>query len=129
MLGGSGDSVDISDRSAVDFTANFSLEAWFNPTTAGTRVIIGKESSYLLAYRNEEIQFALYKNGWSYHSTGLSCDLNTWNHVALVHSETDGNTTIYLNGGDAAGGSQVSFTSGYGYRSPITTSNHNLRIG
>ena len=119
-LDGSGDRVDIADSSAVDFTANFSLEAWFNPTTAtGNRVIIGKENSYLLGYRSGELQFALKK--WSLGLGFNRAELRS-QHLEPCSSGSfgnQGNTTIYLNGGDAAGGSQKSFTSGSGYRSPI----------
>ena len=127
ILDGSGDWVEIADSNAIDFTSNFSLEAWFNPSSNG--MILNKEDSYEIRYQDGAIEFALYptSGNWDWVNSGLSCNTNTWSHVALVHSSD--NVTIYLNGGTAAGGSQATFTTSPGYRAEIRPSEHALRIG
>ena len=36
----------LTDSDVIDFTSNFSIEAWFNPSSNG--MILNKEDSYLL---------------------------------------------------------------------------------
>ena len=53
-LDGSGDWVEIADSNAIDFTSNFSLEAWFNPSSNG--MILNKEDSYEIRYQDGAIE-------------------------------------------------------------------------
>ena len=127
VLDGSGDWAEINDSDVIDFTSNFSIEAWFNPSSNG--MILNKEDSYEIRYQNGAIEFALYptSGNWEWVNSGLSCDTDTWSHVAMVHSSDS--VTIYLNGGNAAGGSQATFSTSPGYRNEIRPSEHALRIG
>ncbi|NDC36073.1 MAG: hypothetical protein EBZ51_12060, partial [Synechococcaceae bacterium WB9_2_112] len=138
VLDGSGDFVEIADSSAIDLTSNFTLEAWINPTGTGSGgfgggIVLNKENSYEIArFGDGSIQFALMptNGGWSWVDTGLIAPLNTWSHIALSHSGSS--ITVFLNGGTAAGGSQVTFSSSSNpalYPSTIQPSNQTLRIG
>lgn len=103
------DYVIIPDNNSLDFTSNFSIEAWINPTSFNANVwentIVGKDSDensgsgYVLRCGNNGIlNFNLGTNaGWKEVSSSANAvTLNIWQHVAATY---DGATLkIYVNG-------------------------------
>jgi len=129
LLDGNGDFVEVADSAAVDLVNNYTLEAWINPSGTGSGgaqggIIFNKENSYEIArFGDGSIQFALMP-AWFWVDTGLKAPLNTWSHIALSHN---GSTVkVYLNGGTAAGGSEVTLST---TATALSTTNYPLRIG
>ena len=114
----------IADASALDLTAEMTLEAWVNPSAlTGWRTILIKETASDLAYAlyaSDGSRPALVSNvsqkEYGFGSTALP--LNTWSHVAGTY---DGITLrLFVNGAQAGSVS----ASG-----PVETSTAPLRLG
>lgn len=101
---GTDDYVTIADNNSLDLSSTFTIEAWLNPSGAGSNnpqggMIINKELNYEIArFQDGTIRFALSSNGtsWEWVNTGMVVPLNTWSHIAIVKDGTS--VTGYLNG-------------------------------
>ena len=119
--------VNIPDAASLRLTTAMTLEAWVNPTAAGSvwRTVVMKEISGDLAYSlyaNEDVNVpaAYVRIGTASRRVGGTgqLPLNTWTHLAATY--TSGSLRIYVNG------SLVSTTTGTG---SITSSTLPMRIG
>tara|TARA_R110001592_G_scaffold6720_5_gene36139 strand:+ start:9409 stop:12792 length:3384 start_codon:yes stop_codon:yes gene_type:complete len=119
------DYISIPDNNSLDFTTNFSIEAWVKPTAFNANswenTIVGKDSDensgsgYVLRCGgNGILNFNLgTAAGWKeVTSSANALTLNTWQHVAATY---DGATLkIYVNGiqvGTAANGNVAKINS------------------
>lgn len=83
-------------------TGNFTIEMWFYPTNAGSKVLwhqasAGVNATSILIYTRTTRQvFLQVQESNSYVFTQNQFQLNQWNHLALVRSSN--NIRFYLNG-------------------------------
>jgi hypothetical protein len=119
---GNGDYLEIADNDALDVGGGaFTVECWLYPTTFGGdyRAIFGKRngasSEWQLSLNNTNNEVLGYI-GSTVYSTSLNALKDQWNHVVLMHDNT--NLSIYVNG-----------VRGYNNAVTITNGSAQLRIG
>ena len=89
-------------NSALTFTGDFTVEAWFYPTNlTGTHTLfsLGTEATnrYNLALNGATINSNLFgSSSVAYTTSGASLSTSTWYHIALVRSGST--VTLYVNG-------------------------------
>ena len=97
--------VNIPDAASLRLTTAMTLEAWVNPTAAGSvwRTVVMKEVTGELAYAlyaNEDVDVpaAYVRIGSTSRRVGgaSTLPLNTWTHLAATYSS--GSLRIYVNG-------------------------------
>jgi hypothetical protein len=100
---GSGDYLSVADNAAFDFgSGEFTVEAFFYPTSTGDRVIVSTWSSpdtnsaWEIIYFSGTLYCQVASSSTVTTLTTSSYPLNQWNHIAMVRT---GNTlSAYLNG-------------------------------
>jgi len=96
------DYVLISDDPSLVMTNNLTIEAWINPTGAGTgsQLIVNKEGEYELGITADtgEIIWAFdnVDPDWSWHNTGYFATANEWTHITVTYES--GIVKTYANG-------------------------------
>ncbi|MBL8856116.1 MAG: SBBP repeat-containing protein, partial [Planctomycetaceae bacterium] len=122
------DYVQLGSSSIFKMTNAFTLEAWINPTGAGSgdAIIFNREGEYEIA-RNSgtgEIRWAVSNtsNLWTWVGTGYIAPLNTWTHLSITFD--NGTVRVYANGALVHTGSISSST--IGDNSPAQ---NDLRLG
>jgi hypothetical protein len=128
---GTGDYFDASDNAKLDITADFTLSAWINLTTAaiGNQFIITKRSGtgggggYDIAIGNSSEVFCQTDNGTTTTSsstpTGVISTSSGWQHVTAVRSGTS--CRIYIDGVDR--------TTTAGTHTTLTANANAVRVG
>ena len=95
---GSNNYISIPVSSILNFSPEFTLEAWINPSTyTGDIIILGQGSYYLTM--NGSYQLSVYCYGKSpagYHTTTETLSQNNWNHICASWSSTE--VSLYING-------------------------------
>lgn len=122
-----GSNAYFSMGNVAENTADFSVSAWFYPTTvSGTRAIVSKQSSnrsYRLEQTGNRVEFHLFNSagtGFVVQSPVGSIAINTWYHVVGVRTAAN-QIRLYLNGVQVA--TPATFTGSLG------TSTQALTIG
>ncbi|MCX6444720.1 MAG: hypothetical protein NTY85_04205 [Actinobacteria bacterium] len=90
------------DSSELDVTSAITLEAWVyqTATISGTwNMVMNKENSYELGTIGTTWYFGLQGSGeWAGVNTGISTQLNEWQHVALTRASGSSTAKFYING-------------------------------
>jgi hypothetical protein len=121
---GSGDYVTAPDSTALDLTADYTLEFWLYPTAQGvTRSLVclgdGNSASGILLYWSiGDSRIKMYC-GATVIGGSITTIPNVWTHVALVRSGSgSNNTTLYINGvvsGQATNNASFTGVAGNGF--------------
>ncbi len=101
---GTSDYIAVSDNSTLDLPANYTWEAWVNPSsfsTCGatgtpTCLIFNKENSYEWAFNNGGTLEIAVTPTWSWINTSISAPTGQWTHFAVVYNGSFVN--VYKNG-------------------------------
>ena len=116
---GVNDVVRVADAAALDLTSAVTLEAWIKPNDiVGTESIVGKGASYTFKMVNAELHFAVFGDGKTTSSVGLTA--NAWQHVAVTFSNADKIARFYVDG---------AFVEQVAYANPLIASDIVLDIG
>jgi hypothetical protein len=95
----SGGAIITPSNSAFTFDGDFTIEFWvFRTGMGGTQLdtVLSANNESNLLIRASSFAPGVQLNGGALFATGLSFDLNEWNHIALVRSS--GVSTLYKNG-------------------------------
>ena len=89
------------DSADVDFAANFTFQAWINPSNVtGLRMIANKENSIEFYINNGKYGFSAQDaiNQWVYTSNNVTAVANEWHHIAYTKDSSSLNYKFYLDG-------------------------------
>lgn len=106
------------------------MEAWVYPTSDCISVtfchVLRKESAYTLAIYQGRWQYALNGTGggWGWYDTGITAQVNQWQHIALTRATSSSTVTFYFNGRSVFSGSSGAIGTG-----TFNASNYNFNIG
>lgn len=117
---------------STDFyiTNAITMEAWVYPisdcVTETFCHVVRKETAYTLAIKNGTWQYALNgaAAGWYWSDTGITAQLNQWQHIALVRQASSSTVTFYLNGKSLYSGTSGAIGTGV-----FNSTNNNFNIG
>ncbi|HXA02704.1 MAG TPA: LamG-like jellyroll fold domain-containing protein [Cytophagaceae bacterium] len=133
VLNGTTDYIQVNYNASIDITNNTTMEAWVNSCRRdiyheilNRNICNGIQGGYHFGIRNGKLEFdwtgtASCNNTNTYTSDNIILNLNTWTHVAVVHTNTS--ITLYVNGVAVPGTLTV------GSYTPINSNTNPLLIG
>lgn len=89
--------IEIPDNSLLDFSNNFSISVWINPSsypTSDYSTVLAKNNNYKININPSGYVYFYTANG-SITSTS-KVNLNTWTHIVVTYA--NGSQNIYING-------------------------------
>lgn len=119
--------VSVPHNTVLNFTTNFSLEAWVyanSGPTGASRIIFSKGTgnSYFLSYNHDSNEFRFGNNTGTVYATAPAGD-SAWHHVVATYGTLTNSSKIYVDGIDVtAPSSSGSFT---GNTSALTIASEN----
>lgn len=111
----------VNDSSEVDFSSNFTFQAWVRPTAVdGLRMILNKEDSVEFYISGGKYGFSAQDgiNQWSYQVNNVVAVANEWHHVAYTKDSSSTNYKFYLDGQLAYEGDANALEANTPYNSP-----------
>ncbi len=134
-LDGNSNYIETPFHTNINNTSNITLEAWIKPCdVTGHQAIMsriwcsGNQNSYYFSLKDGFLRFIWFSDDCGvsgsinrYESNSAIIQANTWQHVAVVH--TNSSVVLYLNG------SPVSATLNLGSHGSLRTNSQPIRIG